>query len=162
MSGLTSRGWNINVKETDDLVSVRPLVTHIDDRGMLFECLRNDDEEFVEFGQVYVVRSNAGAIRAFHKHNEMWDWFVVLSGNAKFIFYKVGEDRETLYQVVNVRGDVPTLISVPPGVWHGWCALSDTTLLSIASAPYNRSDPDEERTTYRAMEMHESWNIAHR
>ncbi|MBI3961573.1 MAG: dTDP-4-dehydrorhamnose 3,5-epimerase family protein, partial [Deinococcus sp.] len=40
----------------------------------------------------------------------------------------------------------PTLIGVPPGVYHGWMALEDDTqLISTASEVYNRERPDEVR-----------------
>ena len=40
----------------------------------------------------------------------------------------------------------PSLIVVPPGVFHGWMALEDNTqLISTASEVYDRGNPDEVR-----------------
>ena len=40
----------------------------------------------------------------------------------------------------------PSCLEVEPGVWHGWQALEDNTVLtSVASHTYNRDNPDEER-----------------
>jgi dTDP-4-dehydrorhamnose 3,5-epimerase-like enzyme len=46
----------------------------------------------------------------------------------------------------------PTLIVVPPGVFHGWVALEDNTLLlSVASHVYDRLEPDEVRVPPQAF-----------
>jgi len=40
----------------------------------------------------------------------------------------------------------PSLIVVPPGVYHGWMSLEpDTILVSAASHVYNKESPDEVR-----------------
>jgi len=40
----------------------------------------------------------------------------------------------------------PSLLVVPPGVYHGWMSLEDDTqLISTASEVYNRESPDEVR-----------------
>ena len=52
--------------------------------------------------------------------------------------------REMNTVVIGTRN--PSLIVVPQGVFHGWMALEDDTLLvSTASDVYNRRKPDEIR-----------------
>lgn len=125
------------------------LVTHMDDRGYLTEILRSVDPHFTKFGQVYLVGDlKRGTIRAFHKHNVLWDWFFISHGSAKFVFSDDRKESSTyLQQEVLVIGDrSPAVIAVPPGVFHGWMALEDDTqLISIASEVYNRENPDEIR-----------------
>lgn len=126
-----------------------PLVAHVDDRGYLIELLRATDQHFTRFGQVYIVGDfGRGVIRAFHKHAVLWDWFFVSHGSAKFVL--VDDRRESpTYRHMNVlvtSGRNPSLISIPPGVYHGWMSLEDDTqLISIASEVYNRERPDEVR-----------------
>jgi dTDP-4-dehydrorhamnose 3,5-epimerase len=126
-----------------------PLVAHVDDRGYLIEILRATDPHFTKFGQVYMVGDlTRGTIRAFHKHEILWDWFFISHGSAKFV---LKDDRsesptygETMTFVTSSRN--PALITVPPGVYHGWMALEDDTqLISTASEVYNREKPDEVR-----------------
>ena len=130
-------------------VKVVKLEPHVDDRGYLIEILRQDDEHFTKFGQVYIVGDvSRGTVRAFHKHEVLWDYFFITHGSAKFA---LRDDRKnsTTYEemmtiVIGERN--PSLITVPPGVYHGWMALEDDTqLISIASELYNREGPDEER-----------------
>jgi dTDP-4-dehydrorhamnose 3,5-epimerase len=130
-------------------VHVEPLVAHVDDRGYLVEILRASDPWFTKFGQVYLVGDvKAGTIRAFHKHQVLWDFFFISHGAAKFVLVDDREESPT-YQsrMTVVTGDRnPATIVVPPGVYHGWMALADDTqLISTASEVYDRARPDEVR-----------------
>lgn len=135
-------------------VRVIPLAVRTDDRGYLIELIRHagDDEPHAiahRFGQVYLVGDvSKGTIRAFHKHAELWDWFVITHGTAKFVLKDDRPDSPTSGALMSVVAGErnPTLIAVPPGVYHGWMSLEDDTqLVSIASHCYNRHQPDEER-----------------
>jgi hypothetical protein len=53
--------------------------------GMLYETLRADMPEFTKFGQVYLVHDfSKGIVRAFHRHLQMWDYFIITRGTGKF------------------------------------------------------------------------------
>lgn len=139
---------------TERLVRVTELAVNVDDRGELFEVLRRDALEFVDFGQVYVVRSRQpGTVRAWHRHAVMWDHFCIVAGSALFQFVDDepgGTEVCAPYKIV-ATDRKPVVLHVPPGVWHGWMALEpNTLLLSIASQPYmghgrTLEKPDEER-----------------
>ena len=130
-------------------VKLVDLVARVDDRGYLIEILRATDEHFTKFGQVYIVGDMArGTIRAFHKHEVLWDWFFISHGSAKFALRDDRSDSPTYEQtdtcVITQRN--PSLLVVPPGVFHGWMSLEDDTqLISTASEVYNREKPDEVR-----------------
>lgn len=130
------------------------LVPHEDDRGYLIEIARHaDDSEphavVHRFGQVYLVGNPArGTIRAFHKHDELWDWFFISHGSAKFILKDDRPDSPTYGEMMTTVASArkPRLIVVPPGVYHGWMSLEDDTqMVSTASHVYNREKPDEVR-----------------
>ena len=132
-----------------DGVKVVPLVAHVDDRGYLIEILRATDPHFSKFGQVYLVGNMArGTVRAFHKHKELWDFFFISHGSAKFALRDDRPESKT-YQEMNtfvIGARNPGLIVVPPGVYHGWMSLEDDTqMISTASEVYNRQNPDEVR-----------------
>ncbi|MCR4406828.1 MAG: dTDP-4-dehydrorhamnose 3,5-epimerase family protein [Anaerolineae bacterium] len=135
-------------------VKVIRLTAHTDERGYLIEIARKaggDEPHAVvhQFGQVYLVGNPArGAIRAFHKHAELWDWFFISHGSAKFVLKDDREDSPTYGEMMQiVIGERnPTLLVVPPGVYHGWMSLEDDTqMISTASHTYNRENPDEVR-----------------
>jgi len=130
-------------------VKIIKLEPHVDDRGYLIEIIRATDEHFTKFGQVYLVGNFAkSTIRAFHKHKVLWDWFFISHGSAKFVLKDDRPDSPTYGEMMTVviGEHNPSLIVVPPGVYHGWTALEDDTqMVSIASEVYNRENPDEVR-----------------
>jgi dTDP-4-dehydrorhamnose 3,5-epimerase len=135
-------------------VQIVPLTTHQDDRGFLMEIIREAGGEEPhavahKFGQAYLVGDPVrGAVRAYHKHAELWDWFCIVHGTAKFVLKDDRQGSPTYGQMLSVVAGVraPKLIVVPPGVYHGWMSLEDDTLMvSVASHTYNRAAPDEVR-----------------
>jgi len=122
---------------------------NVDSRGMLMEVLRANDEHYQNatdvanthegnFGQTYVVVDPMPyTVRAFHKHGLLWDFFTILNGSAKFIFFDdrggendipLSETYECLETVVTGKLN-PMCIVVPPGVHHGWMSLEPNTIL---------------------------------
>ena len=125
------------------------LVARVDDRGYLIEIARATDPFLRKFGQVYLVGNFAkGTVRAFHKHEALWDLFFINHGAAKFVLV---DDRvvSPTYKEMNtfvVSARNPTLIVVPPDVFHGWMSLEDDTqMISTATKVYCRERPDEVR-----------------
>ena len=147
--------------ENAELVTVTPLPRHVDDRGILAELLRVDDPD-AKLGQVYVVESlQAGTVRGLHRHRVLWDWFIIVSGTAKFRFF----DDDGAEQVVVASAKNLCRIAVPPGIWHGWSSIEDNTvLISIASEPYmgygRTGELDEERIPYNYFDGDEDgWSV---
>jgi dTDP-4-dehydrorhamnose 3,5-epimerase len=121
-------------------VTITALETNVDDRGELCELLRTDDHDFEQFGQVYCVLSRQpGIVRAWHRHQYLYDWFIIVSGAAKFGFVDAlpNDKPEGAAYYITTSERKLTRICVPPGVWHGWMALVPNTLLiSVASQLY--------------------------
>lgn len=131
-----------------DVQQIR-LTVHEDDRGYLYEIVHATDSFVSQFGQVYLVGDRIERIvRAFHKHDALHDWFCIVKGAAKFVLVDDRHDSPTHEQVDMFVGSErsPSLIVVPPGVYHGWMSLEpDTILVSTASHVYNKESPDEVR-----------------
>ena len=71
-------------------VQIIPLTARYDDRGYLIKsrARRAARSRCVVdcFGQVYLVGDmGRGAVCTFHKHAELWDWFFISQGSAKFV-----------------------------------------------------------------------------
>ena len=135
-------------------IGVIDLAVHEDDWGYLIEIARHAEdpephEVIHQFGQVYLVGDPVrGTIRAFHKHYELWDWFFISHGSAKFVLKDDRSDSPTYGEMMTVIASArrPRLIVVPPGVCHGWMSLEDDTqMVSTASHTYNWENPDQVR-----------------
>lgn len=121
-----------------------------DSRGSLYEVLHQSDiKDPVSMKQVYIVSDPVrGTIRAFHKHEKLWDFFHIVRGSAIFCLEKEGVP---LKLVLSDRK--PQLLVVPPTVFHGWRSLEDNTVLvSIGSEEYDRDNPDEERIGWDTLD----------
>jgi len=130
-----------------DGLEIIPLQVNFDDRGYLFEIIHHYD--MPKFGQVYVVGDPVrGIIRAFHKHEILWDYFCIVKGSAKFVFVDDRKNSKTYKQqeTVILSEKAPKMVIVPPGVYHGWMSLEDDTIMvSTGSEIYNKEKPDETR-----------------
>lgn len=123
------------------------LQVHQDSRGLLYEVLHESDiPANMHMRQVYVVADPVrNTIRAFHKHEKLWDFFHIVKGSA--LFCLVGKNGETERVVLSERK--PQILFIPSGVYHGWMSLEDNTILvSIGSEEYDRDDPDEKRVKW--------------
>jgi dTDP-4-dehydrorhamnose 3,5-epimerase-like enzyme len=80
-----------------------------------------------QFGQVYLVGNPArGTIRAFHKHAELWDWFFISHGSAKFVLQDDRPDSRTRGKLMTIMASArkPRLIVVPHRPRRGWGSCS--------------------------------------
>lgn len=132
-----------------DGVRIKKLVRHVDERGWLMEILRDDDEIFIDFGQVYVSACFAGIVKAWHCHEIQTDSFCVLSGNARIGLYDDREGSPTCGEAQSiVAGELnPVVVQIPPLVWHGFGAVGGepAMVLNVPTEHYNREQPDELR-----------------
>ena len=134
-------------------VKVIDLKLNEDERGYLFEAVHKSDEyvsgQGQEIRQVYVVGDRLEKIvRAFHKHDELHDWFCIVKGSAKYCLVDDRRDSPSFGKgdAIIASGRAPKVVVVPPGVYHGWMSLEpDTIMVSTASHEYNKAKPDEVR-----------------
>jgi dTDP-4-dehydrorhamnose 3,5-epimerase len=132
-----------------DGVQIKTLERHVDDRGWVMEILRDDDDMFIDFGQVYVSTCFPGVVKAWHCHEKQTDSFCVLVGNAKIGLYDDREGSPTCGEAqAVVAGELnPVVVQIPPLVWHGFTALEGRTamVLNVPTEHYDREQPDELR-----------------
>ncbi len=127
-------------------IKVKNLITHSDDRGYLFEVLRNDDEQFNEFGQAYINYTEPGVIKGFHKHEVNEDNFVCLSGRIRLVIL---DEHTEEYREFYLGPENLILVHIPAGLQHGWQALGNerACVLNVSSQAYDRDNPDEVRVS---------------
>jgi len=73
-------GPGIEEGEMIEGVMVKQLKVLPDERGRLMEILREDDEIFMRFGQVYLTTGYPGVVKAWHYHKIQFDHFCVSRG----------------------------------------------------------------------------------
>jgi len=144
-------------------VALKPLKVIPDERGRLMECLRNDDELFIKFGQLYMTTTYPGVVKGWHKHNVQWDNAVCVKGMLKLALYDARDDSPTRGEVQElfIGEHKPLLVRIPPGVWHGWKCVS-TEEAYIVNAPtevYAYDDPDQDELPHDTDQIPYDWNV---
>jgi dTDP-4-dehydrorhamnose 3,5-epimerase len=143
-------------------VKVKKLKVILDERGRLMEMLRNDDELFIKFGQVYLTTAYPGVIKAWHYHKIQTDHFVVVHGIMKIVLYDGRKDSPTFGQIDEYFAGVhnPVLIQIPPMVMHGFKCISEheAIVINCPTELYNYESPDEYRIDSRSSEISYNWD----
>ena len=68
-------------------VATKELKPVVDERGMVMEILRCDDELFEKFGQAYITTCHPGIVKAWHCHENQTDHFCCVAGTAKVVLW---------------------------------------------------------------------------
>ena len=130
-------------------IKVKRLSLIPDERGRLMEILRRDDDCFEDFGQVYMTTAYPGVIKAWHLHKLQSDNFTCVFGKVLFALYDGRKDSPTRGEINDfiISPDMPKLIHIPKGIYHGFKNIGDTEAIVINTVtnPYNHSNPDEYR-----------------
>lgn len=144
-----------------DGVAIKELNVLPDERGRLMEILRNDDEIFTGFGQVYMTTTYPDVVKAWHYHKKQDDFIACVKGMIKLVLYDDRENSPTRGQldVFHIGDYKPRLIRVPCMVYHGWKCISTEEAL-IINAPtkvYDYKEPDEFRIDPHVNHIPYSW-----
>ena len=128
-----------------------------DERGRLMEMLREDDEVFERFGQVYMTTNYPGVIKAWHYHKNQSDNVVCVKGMIKLVLHD-GREESPTYRETNeffIGENNQMLVHIPPYVYHGWKCISDTESLVVntVTQPYDYKNPDEHSRTWNDPEI---------
>jgi dTDP-4-dehydrorhamnose 3,5-epimerase len=126
----------------DDVIVVRPDV-HGDERGRFVETYRRswfpDRPEMIQGNRS---EKQAGALVGLHFHLHQADYWYALRGTVRVVLHdlRVGSRTDGATEVIDLDGDVDQGVYIPPGVAHGFAALSDVLLTYLVDDYYDDSD----------------------
>ncbi len=142
-------------------VKIKVLRLLPDERGRLMEVIRNDDEAFEKFGQVYITTAYPGVVKAWHYHKLQNDNMTVIKGMAKIVLYDDREDSPTrgLINEFYVGEHNHILVHIPKLLWHGFKCISEEEciILNIVTECYNYKNPDEYRKPPHNSDIPYDW-----
>ena len=159
-----SEDWQ-KADKTIDGVSVRE-VRHVPrDHGVITEIFRPEwDPTGLPVVHIYQSRLYPGALGAWSCHQRSTDRLFVNQGQLKIVLFDGREDSKTNGLIMELHaGDArPSLIVVPPGVWHGLQNLgsTDALILNCPTEAYDYKDPDHYRLAYDSAEIPYAWNVS--
>jgi len=147
-------------------VKIKPIKRFCDDRGFFCEVIKDGEETFHEIKQTSYTETLPGVIKAFHWHRKQWDVWFVVNGLAQVVLHDLRENSSTKgeTQVVFAGRENPILISIPPGVAHGYRVIGNekVCLFYHTSEAYNPTEPDEERISFDDPQINFDWTTKNR
>ncbi len=134
-----------NVYESDAIAGVfivEPSI-HGDQRGLFIETYRR---EWFPNGREMLQGNRAnrqqGAVVGLHYHLHQADYWYVPFGTARVVLHDLREggptDATTL--CLDLSGDNHIGVFIPPGVAHGFAALTDMVITYLVDSYYNPQD----------------------
>jgi dTDP-4-dehydrorhamnose 3,5-epimerase len=128
---------DVKIKRTRHVVTANGTTTETYRRDWL--------ETGYDAGHVIHVALSAGRISAWHAHELQTDGIFVVAGRLFLALYDARSTSPTYREsmILRLDADDPTLVLIPPLIWHGLKPLvGPTAFLNIFNRPYNYEDPD--------------------
>ena len=146
-----------------DGVMTKKLKVIPDERGRLMECLRNDDDLFLGFGQFYMTTTFPGVVKGWHLHEVQYDNIVCVKGMIKLVLHDAREGSATRGQTDEyfLGEHNPLLVRVPSGIWHGWKCVSpeEAYIVNAPTEVYQYDDPDQSELPHDTPAIPYDWGV---
>jgi dTDP-4-dehydrorhamnose 3,5-epimerase len=142
-------------------VSVKPLRQILDERGKIMYMIRNDDPDFIGFGEIYFSCIYPGVIKGWHLHKKMTLNYAVPFGTIKLVLYDDRDSSKTCgeLQEIFLGSDNYCLVQIPPLVWNGFKGIGTTPSI-VANCSTIPHDPDEiERKNPKDPSIPYNWEL---
>ena len=139
-------------------IKISPLKIISDHRGSVMHMLRNDNQIFEKFGEIYFSTILGDKIKAWHLHKEATLNYACIHGKVKLVLYDEREKSKTFgtYQELFLSLENYSLITIPPNIWNGFKGLNKghSIIANCLNLPHNekemiRSDIDDKRFNYK-------------
>lgn len=134
-----------------------------DERGRLIEIMRDDDELFERFGQVYVTTVYPGVIKAWHFHKLQTDNIACVQGMIKLVLCDWRPESKTYRKIMElfIGEHNPLRVQVPPIVLHGWKGMGsdEACVVNVPDRHYEYENPDELRLPFDSPDVSYDWSI---
>ena len=145
-SALQSLTFRASKKPLDGMAVV-PLQSIVDGRGELTELWSTSwmrSKHVIKPEHIYQSATDYNVVKAWHLHRQHTDQFVVTRGKLQVMCADVRQDSPTFqrYNSYIVGLQQPMLIKIPPGIAHGWKALSipEAIVINLQSHTYDAGD----------------------
>jgi dTDP-4-dehydrorhamnose 3,5-epimerase len=143
----------------DGVWLVEPTI-HGDQRGLFIETYRR---EWFPQGREMIQgnRSNkqAGAIVGLHYHLHQADYWYVPVGTIRVVLHdlRAGGPTDGVTQTIDISGENHIGVYIPPGVAHGFSALTDVVMTYLVDNYYNPAD--ELGVAWNDPEIGADWGV---
>ena len=130
------------IKLTDILVT--PLQRIETTGGDVLHAMKQSDEGYAGFGEVYLSCVAIDAVKAWKRHTRMTMNLVVPMGQVRFVFRTVNEDGADEFRIEEIGIYRYARITVPPGTWFGFQGMHtpESLVLNISNIPHEPNEAE--------------------
>jgi dTDP-4-dehydrorhamnose 3,5-epimerase len=133
-----------------DGVRIRPLTTHIDERGSiveLFDPRWGWHPDPMVFSYSFTIRP--GVVKGWNLHREHEDRYALLQGTMELVLYDPRPESPTCGEICKIvlSEHNRALVNVPRNVWHADHNIgsTDVVVVNYPTIPYDHANPDKYR-----------------
>jgi dTDP-4-dehydrorhamnose 3,5-epimerase len=144
---LKEQNFEIKTGVTIDGVYLKELTSHVDGRGDVIELWSQnwlDKEPVIPVKHAYQSATDYGVVKCWHLHDKHTDQFTVTRGKLQVSLVDLREGSPTFGQAnkIILGTQKPRFIQIPPGIMHGWKALSfpEVIVVNFQSEVYDEAD----------------------
>jgi dTDP-4-dehydrorhamnose 3,5-epimerase len=142
LCGVKFRPPTLNSPVIDGVV-FRPLKVNLDGRGDVIE-LWSAPWGYIQPAHIYQSATDHGVVKCWHLHEIHTDQFAITRGKIQVSVADVRPDSSTFGAVDTfiLGTQLPGFVKIPPGLIHGWKALSEPEVIvyNFQSHIYDASD----------------------
>jgi len=138
------------VERLTEGVSIRPVTTHADPRGSVFELYDprwNWHPDALVFAYCFSIRP--GFVKGWSLHREHEDRYVIVKGEMNLVLFDPRPESSTYGEVCRIvlSESGRALVNVPKNVWHADqnIGTSDAVVVNFPTLPYEHANPDKYR-----------------
>ncbi len=142
-------------------VGIAVLDVHGDERGRFVETYRREwfpgGREMIQANRADRV---AGSVVGLHHHLKQSDYWYVPRGSARVVLHDLrsGSPSDGATLALDLDGESARGVYIPPGVAHGFAALTDLTITYLVDGYYDPAD--ELGVAWDDPEVGADWGVA--
>ncbi len=125
-------------------VVIKPLRKISDERGCIMHLLKNTDDEYEKFGEIYFSTVYPQAIKGWHLHKVMTLNYAVVKGNIKLVLFDKRKNSPTKGEIQEIfMGDKNyCLVKIPPGIANGFkgIGIEEAIIANCATEPHTADE----------------------
>jgi dTDP-4-dehydrorhamnose 3,5-epimerase len=142
-------------------VKITKLSQIFDERGKVMHMLRNDQDIFSKFGEIYFSYTHPDVVKAWHYHKEMTLNYAVIYGEIKLVLYDDRQESSTKGNLMELYSSPENynLITVPPKIWNGFKTVGSKLAMLANCSDIPHDDNEVLRKDYQDPSIPYNWNL---
>ena len=130
-----------------DGVLITPKRVIADDLGEVRHMMRNDEDAFEQFGEVYLSWVKPDVTKGWKLHTRVTGNVCVPVGQVRYVLHDMRSESPTHGQTqeVSLGTDPHQLLTIPPGIAYAWQNLSkeSSLVLNCTAHPWEAGEAQE-------------------